>query len=247
VRRQAAALVMALLTLAACAPAAPAPAPAAAGPGGNDGGGSATGQPAGGDGSGSDSGSGSGSGSGTGGGVDCTRASKVTIGADGSVSPSRLALRRGAFIFVNNKSGQTRKLVAPAEAGLVTSVLGRQERQIVQFPEPGKFTVSAGGAGMQVTVSGDSGCGTPEPTLTIANGYAFSPAKLNVAATANFTVVNKSGAAHGVRCDPDPGGNGDNTVLEKGETQILAFDRPGRYTCHSVQHPDAEVVVTVHK
>ncbi|MEV6848559.1 hypothetical protein [Actinoplanes sp. NPDC051411] len=223
---------MAFLTLTACAPTAPAAAPAA-GNGGDsgNGGGTATGQPAAG---------------GDGGGADCTKASKVTIGSDGSISPEDLSLQRGAFIFVTNKSDKTFKLVDSPDAGLVTSVLGRKEKQVVQFPKAGKFTVSAGDAEMHVTVSGDSGCGTPEPTLTIKDGYAFSPAKLEVAATANFTVVNKSGAAHGILCDPDPGGNGDNTRLEKGETQILAFDKPGAYTCHSVQHPDAEVAITVH-
>jgi plastocyanin len=221
VRRQAAALAMTLFSIAACAPAAPAaaPAPRAA---------TTTAPPpveA----------------------ADCTRASKVTIAADGSITPRSLSLQRGAFIFVTNKSSQARKLAAPPEAGLVLSVLGKKERQVVQFPEKGKFAVSAGGGSeMQVTVSGDSGCGTPEPTLTIKDGYAFSPAKLNVAATANFTVVNRSGAAHGILCDPDPGGNGDHTRLEKGETQILAFDKPGTYACHSVQHPEAKVAVTVH-
>jgi hypothetical protein len=231
VRRQTAALVMALLTLTACAPTAPAAAPA----GGNDGGGSATGQPAG-DG---------GQGDGNGGGADCTKASKVTIAADGSISPEDLTLRRGAFIFVTNKSGAAHKLVAEPDAGLVPSVLGKKEKQVIQFPEEGTFTVSAGDAEMHVTVSGESGCGTPEPTLTIKDGYAFSPAKLEVDATANFTVVNKSPAAHSILCDPDPGGNGDNTRLEKGETQILAFDKPGNYHCHSVQHPDAKVAITV--
>ncbi|HEY0534501.1 MAG TPA: hypothetical protein VGD29_23185 [Actinoplanes sp.] len=219
---------MAVLTLTACAPTAPA-APRAAGD--NGGGGSATQQPAGGE----------------TGGADCTKASKVTIGADGSISPANLSLQRGAFIFVNNKSDEVHKLTAEPDAGLVTSVLGKKERQVVQFPEKGRFTVSAGDAEMHVTVSGDSGCGKPEPTLTIEDGYAFSPAELEVAATANFTVVNKSGAAHGILCDPDPGGNGDNTRLDKGETQILAFDKPGTYTCHSVQHPDAKVAITVHK
>jgi plastocyanin len=222
---------MALLTLTACAPAAPAPAPA----GGDDGGGPATGQPA----------ADGGQGDGNGGGADCAKASKVTIAADGSISPEDLSLRRGAFIFVTNKSDEAHKLVAEPDAGLVTSVLGKRERQVVQFPEKGRFTVSAGDAEMHVTVSGDSGCGTPEPTLTIKDGYAFEPDRLQVDATANFTVVNKSKAAHGILCDPDPGGNGDNTRLEKGETQILAFDKRGTYTCHSVQHPDAKVKITV--
>jgi plastocyanin len=225
VRRQTAGLVMALLTLAGCAPTAPAAAPAAA-----NGDRAATEQP-------------------TAGGdapeADCTKASKVTIGADGSISPEDLSLQRGAFIFVTNKSDKTFKLIDSPDADLVTSILGPKEKQVVQFPKKGRFTVAAGDAEMHVTVSGDSGCGTPEPTLTIKDGYAFSPAELEVAATANFTVVNKSGAAHGILCDPDPGGNGDNTRLEKGETQILAFDKPGAYTCHSVQHPDAKVTVTV--
>jgi plastocyanin len=240
VRRQTAALVMALLTLTACAPTAPAAAPA----GGNDGGGSATGQPAGSGGQGD-----GGQGDGSGGGADCTRASKVTIGADGSISPADLTLQRGAFIFVTNKSDQVRKLVAEPDAGLVTSVLGEKEKQVVQFPEKGTFTVSTGAgnsAALHVTVKGDSGCGKPEPTLTIEDGYAFEPDAIEVAATANFTVVNKSKAAHGILCDPDPGGNGDNTRLAKGETQILAFDKRGTYACHSVQHPDAKVKITVH-
>lgn len=222
-RRQTAALGMALLTLTACAPTAPAAAPAQAPA---EKGGTTT-KPA-------------------GGGADCAQASRVTIADDGSISPDNLALKKGAFIFVTNKSGQAHKLVADPDAGLVTSVLGRQEKQVIQFPEKGKFTVSAGAGKMKVTVSGDSGCGTPEPTLTIKDGYAFSPAKIEVAATANFTVVNKSDAAHGILCDPDPGGNGDHTRLEKGETQILAFDKAGTYTCHSVQHPDAKVKITVH-
>jgi plastocyanin len=230
VRRQTAALVKALLTLTACAPTAPAAAPAqapAAAPAQApaEKGGTAP-KPT--------------------GGADCAQASRVTIAADGSISPGDLAMKKGAFIFVTNKSDQAHKLVADPDAGLVTSVLGQQEKQVIQFPEKGSFTVSAGAGEMHVTVSGDSGCGTPEPTLTIKDGYAFSPAKIEVAATANFTVVNKSKAAHGILCDPDPGGNGDNTRLEKGETQILAFDKAGTYTCHSVQHPDAKVKITVH-
>ena len=224
VRRQAAGLVMAFLTLTACAPTAPAAAPAATHQAGAGGGGSTGEKPA----------------------ADCTKASRVTIGAGGSISPAKLALKKGAFIFVANKTEETRELTASPDAGLVTSVLGKREKQVVQFPAEGSFTVSAGGNKMHVTVSGDSGCGTPEPTLTIKDGYAFSPSRLQVEATANFTVVNDSGASHGILCDPDPGGNGDNTRLAKGETQILAFDKPGHYTCHSVQHPEAKVAVTVH-
>lgn len=226
VRRQAAGLVVAFLTLTACAPTAPAAAPAT-GQGAGSGGGSAntveTGKPA----------------------ADCTKASRVTIGDGGEISPASLSLKKGAFIFVTNRTGQTRPLTAEPDAGLVTSVLGKREKQVIQFPEAGKFTVSAGGSTMHVTVSGDSGCGKPEPTLTIKDGYAFEPSKLEIEATANFTVVNQSGATHGILCDPDPGGNGDNTRLAEGETQILAFDKAGTYTCHSVQHPEAKVRVTV--
>jgi len=224
-RRQAAGLAMAFLTLTACAPAAPSAAPATAHQGGGGGGATSaeTGKPA----------------------ADCTKASRVTVNGDGSVSPENLSLKKGAFIFVANKSDQVRELTASPDAGLVPSVLGKKEKQVVQFPSEGRFTVSLGGARMHVTVSGDSGCGKPEPTLTIKDGYAFSPSRLEVDATANFTVVNESGATHGIVCDPDPGGNGDNTRLAKGETQILAFDKPGHYTCHSVQHPEAKVAVTV--
>lgn len=221
-RRQAAALIMALLALAACAPTAPAPtaAPPAEKPPAAD---KETTQPA----------------------VDCTKATKVTVDADGSISPEKIELKKGAFIFLTNKSDATFKLIDTPDAGLATSVLGKKEKQVVQFPKEGTFTVAAGDAELHVTVSGDSGCGTPEPTLTIKDGYAFSPSELKVTAAANFTVINKSDAAHGILCDPDPGGNGDNTVVEKGETQILAFDKPGKYTCHSVQHPDAEVAIEV--
>ena len=60
-----------------------------------------------------------------------------------------------------------------------------------------------------------------------------------------FAVVNRSRAPHTVRCTPDPGGNGDNSRLVPGETQLLAIDKPGRYVCASVQHPRATVVITV--
>ncbi|WP_203835755.1 cupredoxin domain-containing protein [Winogradskya humida] len=120
------------------------------------------------------------------------------------------------------------------------------ERQVIQFPEVGSFTVKgAHRAVLKLTVAGESGCGTPEPTVTVTGENAFSPAKMSVVATENFTVVNRSGGPQTVMCTPDPGGNGDNSRLEKGETQVLAIDKPGRYVCASVQHPDARVVVTV--
>ena len=68
-------------------------------------------------------------------------------------------------------------------------------------------------------------------SLTLTAGNEVSPTRLSVVATENFTVVNKSGVTRTVRCTPDPGSNKDNTRLDKGETQLLAIDQPGRYTC----------------
>ena len=98
---------------------------------------------------------------------------------------------------------------------------------------------------LRVTVSGETGCGAIKPTLTIVDGNAFAPARFSVKATANFPVVNKSGTAQTVRCTPNPGGNGDNSRLDKGETQLLAIDQPGRYVCASDQHPDTKVTIKV--
>jgi plastocyanin len=216
-------LAVLTLAVAACAPTAPAASPAALPAGG---GGQQQASPA-------------------GGGADCTKASKVTVGAHGTIGPSPVRLQRGAFIAVTNKSGNAHRLEVRPDAGLVTSILAGHERQVVQFPKAGEFVLSAGDASIHVIVKGESGCGVPKPTLTIKDGYVFAPAKLSVKPTANFTVVNKSGAAHSILCDPDPGGNRDNTRLEQGESEILAFDKPGHYTCHSVQHPSAKVVITV--
>jgi plastocyanin len=179
--------------------------------------------------------------------ADCTRATKATIvpksGGD-AFRPGSIKIQRGAFIAVTNKTGRVHELTAKPGAGLVTSVIGLRERQVIQFPAAGTFAVSgAGGAVLHVTVAGESGCGAPKPTLTIKDGYAFSPAKLAVAPTINFAVVNKSSAAHSLTCDPGIGD--DHSRLESGETEILAIDDPGTYTCHSVQHPSAKVVITV--
>ena len=107
-------------------------------------------------------------------------------------------------------------------------MLDLKEHQFIQFPKTGAFTVNGT---LRVTVAGESGCGTPKPTLTLTAGDSVSPARLSVVAAENFTVVNKSGVARTVRCTPDPGSNKDNSRLAKGETQILAIDQPGRYTC----------------
>ncbi|MCU7724295.1 hypothetical protein ODJ79_11265 [Actinoplanes sp. KI2] len=192
-----------LLTLTACAPAAPAPPQAATTPARTT----------------------------TASAVDCTRATKVAITGADAFSPARLTIRRGDVLAVTNRSGQVHALATTPDAGIVTSVLDPKERQFVQFPKAGVFTVRSAGATLRVTVAGESGCGTPKPTLTLTAGDGVSPARLSVVATENFTVVNKSGAARTVRCSPDPGSNRDNARLDKGETQILAIDQPGTYTC----------------
>jgi plastocyanin len=189
--------------------------------------------------------------------ADCTEATKVTIvekastgsGPTYAFSPRTLTIRRGGFLAVTNKSEESHPLVSTPDAGIVSSVLDLKERQVIQFPKTGTFIVqsaaAARGAGMRVTVSGESGCDTPQPTLTITDGNSVTPAKLSVTATENFTVVNDSGTTQTMMCTPDPGGNRDNSRLDKGETQILAIDKPGRYTCASVQHPRAKATITV--
>jgi plastocyanin len=167
----------------------------------------------------------------TSGAADCTKATKVAITGADAFSPARLTIRRGDVLAVTNKSGKVHVLATTPDAGIVTSVLDRKERQFIQFPKAGAFTVESAGATLRVTVTGESGCGTPKPTLTLTAGDGVSPARLAVVATENFTVVNESGATRTVRCSPDPGSNKDNARLDKGETQLLAIDQPGRYTC----------------
>jgi plastocyanin len=188
---------------------------------------------------------------------DCTQATKVKIlqktAADGTVAysfdPAELTLKRGGFLAITNTSDQIHELRSAPDAGIVTSFIDRKERQVIQFPELGTFTVQSAStahrAVLKLTVKGDSGCGAPKPTLTITDQNAFSPAKVSLTATENFAVVNKSGAIQTLKCDPDPGGNGDNSRLDPGETQLLAIDKPGEYVCASVQHPSAKVTVTV--
>jgi plastocyanin len=190
-------------------------------------------------------------------GRDCTRATKATlvetpspeVGHRYSFNPPRLTVQRGGFVALTNTSGRVHTLVSRPDAGIVTSVLGRKERQIIQFPQEGTFTVESASAAhravLQVTVTGESGCGAPRPTLTIDDGYIFTPTTLSVTATENFAVVNNSGAAQSVICTPDPGGNRDNPQLVPGETTLLAIDQPGRYVCGSVRHPEAKVTITV--
>ena len=185
---------------------------------------------------------------------DCTKASKVTIVESTaahrySFRPATLTIQRGGFLAVTNKSDETHTLVATPDAGLVTTVIDLNERQVVQFPKAGTFTVKSAAAEhratLHVTVSGDSGCGVPKPTLTMTEGNAFTPTHLSVPATQNFTVVNESGTPQTVTCSPDPGGNRDHSRLDSGETQILAIDKPGRFTCASVQHPSVRAIITV--
>jgi plastocyanin len=188
-------------------------------------------------------------------GVDltCTKATRTTIvqraagGASYAFSPRRLSIKRGAFLAVTNTSDRAHALIATPDAGIVTSVVGRGERQVIQFPEAGTFTVASAApahrAVLRVTVVGESGCGPTKPTVTLVDGYSITPARLSVAATENFAVVNESGAVQAVRCTP--GRNGDNPRLARGETQLLALDEPGRYVCASVQHPEAKVTIRV--
>lgn len=159
--------------------------------------------------------------------ADCTKATKVTILKNG-FDPDTLTIRRGDVLSVTNKSGKVHAFTTTPGAGIVPTVLDLKEHQFVQFPKTGSFTVDGA---LRVTVSGESGCGTPKPTLTLAAGDEADPARLSVVAEENFLVVNKSGVARTVRCTPDPGTGKDHTRLAKGETQILAFDQPGRYTC----------------
>jgi hypothetical protein len=190
--------------------------------------------------------------------LECTKATKTKIvqttadtGTTYSFSRRRLTIQRGAFLAITNTSDRAHALVSTPDAGIVTSVLDLQERQVIQFPKEGRFTVRSASAAhravLRVIVTGESGCGAVAPKLTITDGYAFSPGKFIVAATANFAVVNRSGTAQTVRCTPDPGGNGDNSRLDKGETQLLAIDQPGRYICGSVEHPEAKVIIKVKK
>ena len=190
-------------------------------------------------------------------GADCTKATKVTIveKASGngdhrySFSPSTLTIQRGGFLAITNKSDTIHTLDSKPNAGIVTSVVDLRERQVIQFPEAGTFTVRSAAAThravLHLTVSGESGCGVPTPTLTVTPGYTYTPTHLSLSATQNFTVVNKSDTAQTVICTPDPGGNGDRSRLDAGETQLLAIDKPGRYTCASIQHPDVKAIITV--
>jgi plastocyanin len=191
------------------------------------------------------------------GGADCTQATKVKIaekaspgaGDTYSFSPSKLTIQRGGFLAITNKSDEVHALISKPNAGIVSSVLDLKERQVIQFPKAGTFTVESAAAAhravLRVTVSGESGCGAPKPTLTITDRYSFTPARVSLAATENFAVVNESGATQTVSCTPDPGGNRDNSRLDQGETQLLAIDKPGRYICRSLQHPSAKVTIKV--
>jgi plastocyanin len=184
----------------------------------------------------------------------CTRATKVKITRTGNTyafSPRALTIQRGAALAVTNRSDAVHALVSNPDAGIVSSVVDLKERQVIQFPDEGTFTVESADAAhravLRVTVSGESGCGAPAHKLTIvaaqSGGYAFEPAKVTLAATENFAVVNHSGVTQSVVCGKD--GGADDNRLDKGETQLLAIDEPGRYTCTSVQHSSAKLSVTV--
>src|SRR5690242_11868429 len=75
--------------------------------------------------------------------ADCTRATKVAIVEKTSPGnapryvfrPNRLTIQRGGFLAVTNKSDTVHTLLATPDAGIVTSVLDRAERQVIQFPD----------------------------------------------------------------------------------------------------------------
>lgn len=180
----------------------------------------------------------------------CTSATKVVITrTDGTYafSPASLTIERGGALAVTNRSDTARTLSTSPDADMVTSVVDAGERQIVQFPNEGTFQVKSAGAVLRLTVSGDSGCPAPAHELTIvatsSGGYAFEPAKVTVAATENFAVTNESGTAQTMVCGKND--NGADSHLAKGETQLLALDEPGRYTCTSSPHTSAKVTITV--
>jgi plastocyanin len=180
--------------------------------------------------------------------ADCSRASKVTIvkkSTGYAFSPAALTVQRGAFLAVINKSDAAHRLLSSPDAGIVKSVIDLEERQVVQFPQAGTFAVKAGDAVLRLTVAGDSGCGSPDPALTIGGTGRFTPSTATVRATENFAVVNKSGTTQSVTCTP--GSSKDHTRLDDGETQILAIDEPGSYVCASLQHPGTRISVTVTK
>ncbi|WP_199509714.1 hypothetical protein [Nucisporomicrobium flavum] len=224
--------VVAVLALAACAPSAGTPAPRRTAAAGDRRAGPGTSGPT---------------------SAACTRATKVAIvdraTGDGghryAFSPGTLTIERGAFLAVTNRSAEVHELIAEPDAGMVTSVLDLAERQVIQFPEAGSFTVRSATehrAVLRLRVAGESGCAAPEPTLTITGGDTVEPARLSVAATQNFAVVNESAGPQTVTCS---GGDGDNSRVDPGETQLLAIDEPGRYTCTSRQHPGLRATVTV--
>lgn len=187
---------------------------------------------------------------------DCTKAAKVAIVESASrnpvrysFSPGTLTIQRGGFLAITNRSDKVHSLVSKPNAGIFTSILDLEERQVVQFPQAGTFTVESAAAAhravLHLTVAGESGCDAPKPTLTVTDGNSFTPTHLSLTVTQNFTVVNESGAPQTVTCTPDPGGNGDHSRLDEGETQILAIDKPGRYACTSLQHPQLKATITV--
>lgn len=212
------AVVMSLLTLSACAPAAVSSSTAAPTGGSQAGSQSKAASNAGGDNDGA---------SDSDGGADCTKATKTTISAN-AFSPSSVTIQRGAIMAFVNKSDVTRTLKTSPDAGIVTSVVDAGERQIVQFPQEGTFTVKTGKAELQVTVSGESGCKEPSTTLTLTQTGTIAPAKAEVKATENFLLTNGSGKAQTLKCSPSSGGT---STIEKGESQILAVDEAGTYKC----------------
>jgi len=192
----------------------------------------------------------------------CQSAAKVTItekAAPGrpdryAFSPASITMQRGGLLSIQNRSDEMHALESVPDAGIVTTVLMKKERQFVQFPQAGTFTLHSADAAhratLKVVVSGDTGCGPPRQSLAVtetkaggADVYAFSPKTLRVAAGENVLVVNRSDETQTLRCTPDAGDNAFNTALARAESQIVALDQPGTYTC--VTGKKARVTVTV--
>jgi plastocyanin len=92
----------------------------------------------------------------TAGGTDCAKATKVAIVRKSSgyaFSPAGLTIERGAFLAVTNKTSAVHPLRSDPDAAIVTSVIDGKERQVIQFPEAGTFTVRTGDAALRLTVA----------------------------------------------------------------------------------------------
>src|SRR5262249_8275437 len=147
-------------------------------------------------------------------------------------------------------------LVSNPDAGTVMTTVFKKETQEVQFPQAGTFTVQSEDAKHRATLTvvvaeASGACAAPKDTLTLTElvGHpdkdSVKPAPLTVEMGAMVTIVNKTDEQHSLSCTPNPGLNGDDPKLDKGESQVVVFTKAGTFTCTSLQHKDAKVKVTV--